>query len=727
MRLYVRFAFLFLVCSSVACAQSVMVEQEGSYYSNAWSGGVNGCQFGQIDLNGDGRKDLVLFDRYENKLLCFLNSGGNNEIDYQYAPQYSGLFPDMTDWMILADYDGDGCEDIFTYSKGVAGIKVYRNRGIYPIEFELVAAPYLTSFQGGGYVNLFATDADYPAIADIDGDGDLDIITFGVLGNFIEKHTNLSVELYGVRDSLVFERTDLCWGRVAEDEGSNVMYLDTCVFGKNITACESDFRHRGAALAVRDVNNDGFLDLMVSDVDYDNVIVLYGGNDEEGFLFVNQDDDFPTGSPVGQFSMPSIYFGDINNDGLDDMLVSPFNPNVDNVDGVNSIFLYINYGTSESPLFAQVSADFLQSDMVDVGMNSTPIFYDVDKDGLIDIVVGNRGYVSGYQFEQSLTLNRSAGLLYLKNIGNHQSPRFRVEDFGYSELVSWDYSHMSPAFHDVNGDGIDELFVGIDTALLLVAMNDSLEVIDYSMCLNISDKRNLAPCFVDIDGDGTDDLILGSRNGKLSYYRGVVDSDDCGFEFVTDEFGGVNVTDFNTSVYGYSQPSAFVLNGRKYLAVGSASGRVFVYEIDGFQLALTDVTEQFDYLFQNFNSSAQNIKYSSVSVADINGDSIPEMIFGCLGGGLLLSIDVPFVEAVSEHVSSGFEMSPNPVSGMVVIGLPEPDDYRFAIFDMLGREVAAGTFVGDGTAIDVGGLGAGVYMVMVLSGKSTRCQKLTIK
>lgn len=722
MRSFLRIVFALIACSSLAFAQSVSVEQAGLSFGHAWAGGVNGCQFGQIDLNADGKKDLVLFDRYENKLLCFLNLGGYDELNYQFAPQYSILFPDMTDWMILADYDDDGYEDIFTYSKGVAGIRVYRNRGVYPIEFELVADPYLTSLQGGGYVNIFATDADYPAIVDVDGDGDLDIITFGVLGNFIEKHTNLSVELYRTRDSLVFERTDMCWGRVAEDDENNAMYLDTCMFGKNITVSESDFRHRGAALAVRDMNNDGYLDLMVSDVDYDNMIILYGGNNEDGFLFVNQDDGFPTGSPTNQLSMPNIYFGDINNDGLDDMLVSPFNPNVDNVDGSNSIFLYINNGTAELPCFSQVSADFLQCDMIDVGMNSTPVFYDVDKDGLMDIVVGNRGDVVGYQFDQTLTLNRSAGLLYLKNIGTLQSPKFRIESSDYLELFQHNYTFVSPAFCDVDNDGIDELFVGTDTALLSV---NSLEVQDYSMCLNISDKHNLAPCFVDVDGDGMNDLILGSRNGKLSYYHGV--DDPSRFEFVTDNFGGVNVTDFNTSFYGYSRPSVFELNGQKYLAVGSASGRVFIYQIDGSQLTLTDVSEQFSYLFQYFNSSAQNIKYSSVSIADINGDSIPEMVVGCLGGGLLLSTDATLVESVSEHAFLSFEMSPNPASGAVEIVLEEPDDYRFAIYNLVGEEVMNGCFEGSRTTVNVGTLKTGVYLFSVSADKSTYYQKLMIK
>ena len=192
--------------------------------ASPWAGGLNACQFGRMDLDGDGKKDLLVFDRHGNRLLTFLNRGATGEINYAYAPGCAKRFPKLTDWAIFTDYDGDGREDIFTYSQGWAGMKVLRNVSAEQIEFELVVYPYLTSWQGGGEVNLIATNADYPAIIDLDGDGDLDILTFSVLGTFIEKHRNLSMERYVTRDSLVFEKTDYCWGRVAEGEENNVMY-----------------------------------------------------------------------------------------------------------------------------------------------------------------------------------------------------------------------------------------------------------------------------------------------------------------------------------------------------------------------------------------------------------------------------------------------------------------------------------------------------------------------
>ena len=143
-------------------------------FSSPWVGGLNACQFGRMDLDGDGKKDLLVFDRHGNRLLCFLNKGGDGEINYQYTTEYDEAFPKLTDWVVFVDYDGDEKEDVFTYSSGWAGIKVFHNVSVNGVlGFQPVKYPYLTSWQGGGEVNILATNADYPAILDIDGDGDM--------------------------------------------------------------------------------------------------------------------------------------------------------------------------------------------------------------------------------------------------------------------------------------------------------------------------------------------------------------------------------------------------------------------------------------------------------------------------------------------------------------------------------------------------------------------------
>lgn len=431
-----------MLCLSGAAQQiaGFQVRENEETLAFPWAGGLNACQFGRMDLDGDGQKDLLVFDRHGNRLSCFLNQGGTGEINYVYAPEYTQLFPKLTDWAIFADYDGDGREDIFTYSQGWAGMKVYRNISSEQIGFELVAYPYLTSWQGGGEVNLIATNADYPAITDLDGDGDLDILTFGVLGTFIEKHLNLSMERYGTRDSLVFEKTDYCWGRVAESEENNEMYLDTCLFGKSLIVNKDDFRHRGATFAVRDLTGNGLPDLLLADVDYPGLTLLKNGGTTENALMVSQETHFPPNDPVYLRSMPVPFFTDIDNDGLDDLLVSPFDPNPMACEGQNSVWLYLNRGTKQTPDFQLETKSFLQGQMIDVGKGAYPIFTDWDGDGLTDLTVRD--------FYGHTTV--------FKNVGTAQQPVFeRIETLS-SDSLEW----SARCYFDVDQDGQLDLVEG---------------------------------------------------------------------------------------------------------------------------------------------------------------------------------------------------------------------------------------------------------------------------
>lgn len=434
-------AFLLLFLSGKA--QNVVdfqVKSGNEALAFPWAGGLNACQFGRMDLDGDGQKDLLVFDRHGNRLLCFLNRGGVGEINYRLDNSYAPFFPKLDDWAVFADYDGDGREDIFTYSKGWAGMKVYRNVSAEQVEFELVASPYLTSWQGGGEVNIIATNADYPAIIDLDGDGDLDILTFGVLGTFIEKHRNMSVERYGTRDSLVFEKTDYCWGRVAESEENNEMYLDTCLFGKSLIVSKDDFRHRGATFAVRDLTGDGLPDLLLADVDYPGLTLLINGGTPENALMVSQETHFPQNEPVNLRSMPVPFFTDIDNDGVDDLLVSPFDPNPLACEGQNSVWLYLNRGTNQNPDFQLETKSFLQGQMIDVGKGAYPAFTDWDGDGLTDLTVRD--------FYGQTTVFR--------NVGTAHRPVFEQFELILTNNAEW----SAQCYFDVDYDGQLDLVEG---------------------------------------------------------------------------------------------------------------------------------------------------------------------------------------------------------------------------------------------------------------------------
>lgn len=636
-----------------------------------WAGGLNACQFGRMDLDGDGRKDLLVFDRQGNRLLTFLNQGATGEIKYNYAPEYAKRFPKLTDWAVFADYDGDGREDIFTYSQGWAGMKVYRNISAEQIDFELVVSPYLTSWQGGGEVNLIATNADYPAIIDLDGDGDLDILTFGVLGTFIEKHRNMSVERYGTRDSLVFEKTDFCWGRVAESEETNEMYLDTCLFGKSLIVSKDDFRHRGATFAVRDLTGNGLPDLLLADVDYPNLVFLKNGGTPDNALMVSQETHFPENDPIRLFSMPVPFFTDIDNDGVDDLLVSPFDPNPMACEGQNSVWLYLNRGTNKNPDFQLYTKSFLQDQMLDVGTGAFPVFVDTDGDGLTDLVVGNIG----------VQTHRAAQLHCFKNVGTEQNPVFQLFDNDFGALKSLKQMGLVPTFGDLDDDGRNEMIVGTAQGNLMLFDHDFKPLDDDFLHFGTTWS---APCLFDVDDDGILDLVVGDASGKLTYYQGVKQGSNTHFQLITDFWGQVDVCDHAASYFGYSVPTFFKVGGEVLLAVGSDQGKVFLFN----DLSLnpgsvfTDISDRWsDYVCAFENRFGMRC---ASALADLNGDGTSEMVVGNFGGGLqLINGNIAVNQGVEENEKMAFRVFPNPAQGRFSI----EGTGRLTITNLLGQTV----------------------------------------
>lgn len=581
---------------------------------NPWVGGLNACQFGRMDLNDDGRKDLIVFDRHGDRLLCFLNQGLEGEIRYEYTSAYDAAFPKLNAWAVFADYDGDGKEDLFTYSKGWAGIKVYRNVSIQGhLEFDPVVSPYLTSWQGGGEVNILATDADYPAIVDLDGDGDLDLLTFGVMGTFIEKHMNLSMECYGCRDSLTFERTDQCWGHVAENDENNVMYLDTCLFGYGLTVAKDDFRHRGATVTVRDMNGDGLMDLLLADVDYPGLTLLINGGDADNVLMVSQTERFPQSYPVQLPSMPVPFFTDVNNDGIDDLLVSPFDPNLMASAGTESVWLYLNHGTNEIPDFQLYTKSFLQDQMIDIGKGAYPVFTDWDADGLMDLKVKD--------FEGRFTV--------FKNVGTASQPAFEQVSKVEEGALEW----SSQCYFDVDQDGLVDLVEGNITGKLtyykghangfewVTGFWGAVDVCDHSS----SYYGYSVPTLFYYQ----DQLLLcvGSEQGKLFLYRV---SEDAAFEEVGDLWSAICPT--MPESFGIHSAAALAdLNGDGVLevVVGNFAGglQLFNAEIPVNNLGISEQQDDIEVLiFPNPVRSSLHVisTGSSLRIMDLFGRTVRE-------------------------------------------------------------------------------------------------------
>lgn len=712
------------------------------FYKFPWTGGMNSMQFGEIDLNLDGIMDLVAFDRQGNRIIPFVNGGAANVIDYSYAPQFVDYFPQLFDWAIFADYNNDGKVDIFTYSPGWAGMMVYENISTGNLKFKRVVYPYLSSLYSGGEVNIFVTYADYPAIVDLDNDGDLDILTFWGLGSFVEMHKNVSMEEYGIPDSLVFEKTEDCWGHFAESDESNELFLDTCVptgFVNRSRGMIRQERHTGSTFLMIDLDNDNDKDLLLGDVDYPGIFALTNGGTPEEANIISYDTLFPQESKLLRlFSMPAAAYIDVNNDGVKDLIVSPFDPAPAISRNFHSVWLYINNGSDSSPVFNFITDAFLQGQTIDVGSGSMPVFFDWDNDGLKDLFVGNYGYYSGSWYDDYFTLHSSykGTVAYFKNIGTVDEPVFKSTDIDFGGFLKdgETLTGISPTFGDVNGDGKNEMVVGnSDGTLIFVQFSPT--VVKTPNYFNIDVGDFSTPQLFDLDNDGLLDLIIGEQNGNLNYYHNDGSATNPDFSFVTDSLGKVNVTDYSVSWSGYSIPWFYrTQQGETVLVVGSEQGKLFYYtNIDG---NLSGAFTQSDNLADLIGLPAfddDRGMRTAASLADIDDDGVPELVAGNFCGGLEyfggnpeVALSVNAVQSRSNRLT----VSPNPASKYVQITLPERlSQCKLVFYNISGKQVLTHTFKTYGKTkieLNVGGLSSGFYTVALLTNNGKFVGKLII-
>ncbi|KAF0131212.1 MAG: FG-GAP repeat-containing protein [Bacteroidetes bacterium] len=712
---------LILILFNQSDGQVVRVKSEANeWLTFPWTGGFDACQFGKMELNNDGRHDLLVFDRRGNRLSAFINAGTNGEMAWDFAPEMLADFPQLFDWVVFADYNDDGFQDIFTYSPGWAGIKVYKNTGSFPPSFDLVVFPYLTSLQGGGYINLLSTNADYPAIYDVDQDGDLDILNFWSLGSYIELHRNQSVEKYGHADSLDFKKTDFCWGRVAENEENNLLYLDSCLYNKSIATTLDGFRHRGATMLMHDFDNNGLPDLVLADVDYPGLtLLLNGGTVEEAFV-IQQDTLFPSAFPVRLSSMPVAAFIDVNNDGNDDLLVSPFDPNPLVTENQQSIWLYLNEGSNQMPDFQLATKKFLQQETIDLGSGAYPVFEDVDGDGLKDIVSGNYGrYLRSWYSANTLHSEYESKLVYYRQVVTNNVSSFQLITNNFANLSTLQMKGFVPTFADFNNDGIKDMLVGSENGKLIYLTQGSqgewMMESDFFSGIDVGNWS--APQLFDLNEDGVTDLIIGSQNGKIAYYRGISNENQINFDFVTEYLGGINVTDFNLSYDGYSVPCLFYdKQGDLRLVSGSEQGKLFLFdqirgnlngnfrEVADWQTLLNETVTDIDVGMR-----------SSAAIGELLNDGKLQMLAGNFSGGFqLFNGDADVAPAIMENYVVDFVLDPNPANNQVLLHLKgnQSEIATLQIINMQGKRLKSIEFK-DQISLDVSQLKSGVYLFML--------------
>ena len=668
-----------IVCSSQFFSleqdNTIQVIQNNDTLLNPWTGGFNAAQISKIDLNNDQIEDLFVFDRSSNKVITFINE--NNQ--FIYAPEFEKYFPkNLSNWVLLRDYNNDGKKDIFSYISG--GIGVWKNTSNFneisftPLTFFQSSinsyVSYLLSYQYNNDYNIYVISSDIPSISDIDDDGDIDILNFGVQGSRIEYHQNQAADLNLPLDTLIFEMKNTCWGHFSESGLSNTCNLfDTCF--QNVPNPQDTLnilknnRHSGSTVLALDLNNDQVKDLILGDVSYSNIVALF--NDNTGVnmntSFVSQDTTFPNYSvPTDLHLFPGTFFEDVDHDGIKDLIVSP-NSNGDSEDK-ESIWFYKNFGANTLPQFYLQDKNFLQKNTLEVGRESKPILVDINNDQLQDLLIANFG-----EFDLSVPIHYRSYIESYVNIGTSQNPIFSKSSSDFQNISSLiNDINLIPTFGDLDGDGDLDAIVGDYSGKIHFLENISSNPSVMNLIVGASPLNDALnnifdfgfsahPTLFDIDNDNDLDLIVGEAIGNLNFLENIGDSLNFNFELRNESFGGVDVSEWWTNI-GTSAPVFHLNNNLIELYVGSKSGAIFKYD---------NITNNLSGNFNLVDSNYQELylgSYSSPAIYDLNNDSLLDFIIGNKRGGL------SYFRGTNDSTLSSFLINNNSVLNLKIFPNP---------------------------------------------------------
>ncbi len=661
-----RTPIIILCLAPAAMAQDLVFERqvepfpvldlEGTPYALPFTGGMDSPRPQLIDIDADGDLDLFI-QRNVSTLAFFEHTGSPQTARYTWQ---TDAFQDLDIglWYRFSDIDADGDFDLIgaTENQLLFGmLRVFLNEGTPQApDFGPGSAPLLNTTDG----TPIASGLNLPALADIDCDGDSDVF-FTTPDGRISFYTHDGLNGQGLPRFTFVTNT----------------LQDIVIVSVGKTADEG--RHGIGTLRFFDRDADGDLDMFWAD-EFTSGLYLFdniGSCDAPNFLVPANDADFvrfPQNAPIqtSGFNIPE--WGDLNGDGHTDLLVG-IQSGFAGMVGTDRLETLYFYTQASDGSFSRETTTFLSD--LDLGEDTAPAMADLDDDGDLDLLIGNKQSYAAFPFP--------AQLAYLENTGTPTAPAFVLREPDFLPLEEGIFN-AAPALADLDADGDADLILGDFQGDLHLFRNTGTPAApvftpepEALADLNVGNLS--APTLADLDHDGDLDLLVGNNRGTLTYFENTGTPAVFQFENQTDPFAHINLEERSTPTL-----ADLDADGDLDLMVGGTDTLVVFRNTGTAQAAAFTPDETLGLPVAPQGHPA---------LADLNQDRRPDLLLGTTYGGLMYAQNLTQISSATEEdipqSLALLETYPNPFRDHVQVSyrIPPGRMGHLTLYNMLGQQL----------------------------------------